>query len=238
MRTLAFWLCVAPALSSPAAAQVTSPATERFYLNLNAGVTLASGVVEGAASRELYDEIATLAFTLPRASAWLAEASGGFRLGGDVYAGVSIARTTSQVDGRYDASIPDPVFFNRHRLTSGPLDRFAQHATLFSPHLVWSAAITDRFDLTSAVGLAIAHVRQDVASDFTVTPGTQDLVLRRSQESGTAFGPFIAFDLILNVRPRYGIGLFARYAGATAALPSTRVKIGGVQGGAGLRLRF
>lgn len=238
MKSLGAFVGLLAVTCSAAHAQVTSPATERYYLNVNAGIALPAGEVSGLVSRELYDETAAVAFSIPRAVSWLADVTGGVRLGGDIYLGLSVAHMATRSDGSYEASIPDPVFFNRPLRVNSSLEGFDHRATIVSPHVTWSAALTDNFDITTAVGLAIARVAQDVASELSVTPGTQLFTLFSSEERAIAVGPFLNVDLIRNLRPRFGIGGFVRYAGATASLPSVKLKVGGFQGGGGLRLRF
>ena len=56
---------------------------------------------------------------------------------------------------------------------------------------------------------------------------------------GNAAGFNVGASINYMVTPRYGVGVFARYAGATASLPTAGdLDVGGFQFGAGLHLRF
>jgi hypothetical protein len=58
-------------------------------------------------------------------------------------------------------------------------------------------------------------------------------------ESGNGFGGNVGADLSTFFSERYGFGVFVRYVAAKVDLPSASgVTVGGVQAGAGLRLRF
>jgi len=64
-------------------------------------------------------------------------------------------------------------------------------------------------------------------------------VITATNESGTALGANGGLDVAYWLHARYGVGFFARYAAGSVNLPSaSSVKVGGFQGGGGLRLRF
>ena len=60
-----------------------------------------------------------------------------------------------------------------------------------------------------------------------------------ANETGTAKGVHVGGDLAHAFSDRFGVGVFVRYVAASVDLPSAAgVKVGGVQAGGGLRIRF
>ena len=60
-----------------------------------------------------------------------------------------------------------------------------------------------------------------------------------ANETGTAKGVHVGGDLARAFSDRFGVGVFVRYVAASVDLPSAAgVKVGGVQAGGGLRIRF
>jgi hypothetical protein len=63
--------------------------------------------------------------------------------------------------------------------------------------------------------------------------------VRVTNETGTAKGVHVGVDLAHAFSDRFGLGVFAHYVAASVDLPSAAsVKVGGVQAGGGLRIRF
>ena len=71
-----------------------------------------------------------------------------------------------------------------------------------------------------------------------VPAGTQTVNVTSESQQATAKGGNVGVNLNYLVRPNYGAGVFIRYAGGTAKLAAGSAKVGGLQLGGGLRLRF
>ena len=115
------WLCLGLAClaAAPASAQVSSPATEKLYLNVNIGEQLAARTLESNAASNIYDETATLFATQPVSRGAVVDVGAGYRVWRDFYAGVVVSYFMTQSDATYSASVPDPLFFNRPKTTTG-----------------------------------------------------------------------------------------------------------------------
>jgi hypothetical protein len=135
-------------------------------------------------------------------------------------------------------SIPDPSFFDRPTIvtenTSG-LDRSELGVHL---QVVWRAPVTDKLDVSFSAGPSFIHLTQQVAT-ASIPAGTQNVDVTQKSESGTALGVNVGVDGSYMFQPQFGAGVFLRYAGGSVDLPAvSNVKVGGFQGGIGLRVRF
>jgi hypothetical protein len=137
------------------------------------------------------------------------------------------------------AAIPDPLVAGRFATVTSTANDLKQTTVGVDVQLVWMTTIRKRFGVALAVGPSIVHVSQDVGS-ITVAPGTQNATPSSSTESATTGKAGNAsLDLSYMVNDRYGAGVFMRYAGGEADLPSApKLKVGGLQLGGGLRVRF
>jgi len=99
--------------------------------------------------------------------------------------------------------------------------------------------VANTVDMSVFIGPTIVHVTQDIAS-VAVASGGQTPTGSLSSESATSGKAGNAgLDITYRLTRRLGVGVFARYAGGEADLPSApKLKVGGVQAGAGLRVRF
>lgn len=235
------WLCLGLACfaAAPVSAQVSSPATEKLYLNVNVGGQLASRTLQNSASLPIYDETATLSATQPVSKGTVYDVGVGYRVWRDLYAGVVVSSFTTQGDATYTASVPDPLFFNRPKTTTGSATGLKHSEVGINPNVTWARTLTDKINLAIGLGASITKVKQELITGFSVKTGTPEVTVNPGEESGTAKGVYAAVDLIYNLKPMYGVGGFVRYSGGTVNLPSAPdLNVGGLQVGGGIRLRF
>lgn len=245
----AFWLLAGMTLTlAPAAnAQVASPATEKFYVNVNVGGQLAERTIDFQGEpRTIYDEPATFASSVPVSRGVMFDGGAGYRVWEDVYVGVVVSSFRDTSVGSWTASIPHPVLFNRPLARAGddPTD-LKRRETAVSPNVTWVRPLTDKIDVTLGIGLSIISAKQDLVASYTVPPATQNVITSVTATEGTGSGVYAAVDFIYNLAARYGVGGFLRYAGAKVDLADSNdnvlVKdhnVGGLQAGVGIRLRF
>ena len=233
-------LCAAAAQAQP-----PTPATEKFFVNVNIGGQLATRTVASSATKIIYDETATLVSTQPVARGAVIDFGGGYRVWGDVFAAIVVSRFGDTETASTTASIPDPLFFNRPKTVTGTTTDLKRSEVTIAPHAVWAMPLTDKFDVSLALGLSVIRLKQDLVGSFSVATGTQNVTTSTTTEKGTAVGPYAAVDFIYNIptlggfKPLYGIGGYVRYAGGKVDLPSVAdANAGGVQVGGGIRLRF
>ena len=98
--------------------------------------------------------------------------------------------------------------------------------------------MTDKIDVAFSAGPSFIHVTQQLAT-VTVPAGTQNATASQETQAGTAIGANVGFDGTYMFTPRFGVGLFARYAGGSVDLPAVSgLRVGGFRTGLGFRTRF
>lgn len=227
------------ALASGAAAQSPAPATDKFYLNVNIGGQFANRTLDTNVTKTVYDEPATLVGEQKIGDGALFDIGGGYRVYNDVHVGLTITRFSNTQEATYTASIPDPFVFNNHKTTSGIADNLHRTEIGWDPYALWVTALRDKIDLSVALGLSIIHVNQETLSDFNVPAPTQNVDVQIVEEHKTGVGFFTQADFLYALTPRYGAGVYLRYAGASVDFDSgASSDAGGFQFGAGVRVHF
>lgn len=234
--TLASALCFVSATQ----AQTPQPATDKFFANVNVGGQLATADLSSIVTKTIYEETATLTSSQHLGRGAVIDFGGGYRVWGDIFAGLVISHFGNTQSASTSATVPDPIFFNRPRVITGTTDDLKRSELNVAPHAVWVTPLTDKIDLAVAVGISIIKVSQDLATTLNDPPrGTQAVTVSATTEKGTAVGPYLGVDVIYGLTPRYGFGGYVRYAAGKVDLPSLAdVKAGGAQVGGGIRLRF
>jgi hypothetical protein len=232
-------LCAGLALSAASVhAQTPTPSTEKFFVNVNVGGELATRSLSAVARKTVYDETATMASTQSIGRGAVVDFGGGYRIRQDFFAGLLVSVFGKSSTAATVASIPDPIFFNRPKTVTGSTSGLKRSEVAVVPHISWARPLTDNFDITFSGGIAIIHVSQDIVGNFDVTP-PQSVTILQTKESGSGVGPFAQVDVIYNLKTRYGVGGYLRYAGAKVDLPSIPdANVGGTQVGGGVRIRF
>lgn len=225
--------------ASGAFAQAAEPSTDKFFVNVNFGGQLADRALGVTVSKTIYEETATLTSTQDVNKGFLFDFGGGVRIWGDIFVGVVVSHFGDNESANYTASIPDPIFFNKPKTVTGTVSDLKRTEWATSPHVLWVFPLTDKMDISAALGIAIINLKTDLLSDFDVPAGTQTPNIVLVNESGTGVGPYAAVDFIYNLSGHYGVGGYVRYAGAKVDLPSSEGEnVGGMQAGGGIRLRF
>ena len=232
-------LCAGLALCAASVhAQTPTPSTEKFFLNVNVGGELATRSLNAVARKTVYDETASMASTQSIGRGVVVDFDGGYRVRQDFFAGLLVSVFGKSSTATTSASIPDPIFFNRPKTVTGSTSGLKRSEVAIAPHITWARPLTDNFDITFSGGIAFIHVSQDLVGNFDVTP-PQNVTILQTTETGNGVGPYAQIDLIYNLKTRYGVGGYVRYAGAKVDLPSiANANVGGMQAGGGVRLRF
>lgn len=103
-----------------------------------------------------------------------------------------------------------------------------------------SMPILKKMDLALSIRPSFITVEQDVLVSAAVPAGTQQATADIQRRKDSTVGVILGADLTYLVTPMIGVGAFVRYQGAGSVdlSPAEKQGTGGVQGGAGLRLRF
>ena len=118
-----------------------------------------------------------------------------------------------------------------------------QHAIHFQA--VWLHPISNRIDIALSVGPTLFIVSQDLVSAISLTEAGSSVSLAGTtiqNVNDNAAGFNVGMDGSYRLTRRLAVGAFVRYAGGSVDLPAASgnvsLDVGGVQVGAGVRLRF
>jgi hypothetical protein len=238
-----------PAVTATVSAQswfVDPPA--RYVVGVNVTGQIADGDFSDETAFPLYDETAVFGAAYDLGSSAGVELSGGVYVWNNVGIGLAYARFGGGGDARLVASLPHPVRFDQPRLAEATAETdHAEHAVHL--HALWTVPVPNmrRLDVTVALGPSFYRVRQDIVTGITHRergdPFTEvDITgLTIDSQSDGAVGFNVAADAVYMLSPRLGGGVTLRFSRATAEFSGgrdVRVDAGGVQVGAGIRVRF
>jgi hypothetical protein len=233
--TLAVALLTAVASTVTAGAQTTGSGP---YVDVNAGAQPERRTVGYATALRVLDEPASAASTQTIGGGAVFDVGVGYRRANRVALGVSVSAFSRSSTATLAATVPDPVFYNAFTTLNTSTAGLRHTEIGIHPKLSWFVPIGEKIELALSGGPSVIRVTHDVPA-VTVTIASRSVAVTADRESGTAIGGNAGADLIYRATPRFGLGFFARYAGGRADLPSIRrLAVGGLQAGAGLRLRF
>ena len=232
--TSILWIATALIMSAaPAAAQTT----KNLFLDLNAGVQVASRTFVVDASPIVFGETAIISTSHDVGSAGLFDVSAGYRVWRDLSIAIGFSFAGGSADAAMTAAVPDPLFHDRRVVTNVTVDSLSHSEKTFYLQALWTVPVTDKMDASFSFGPSFINVSQELVSNVSVSGGTATPL--PETQSDTAKGFNVGADLSYMLNPRYGVGGFVRYVGGSVGLPSvTELKVGGFQIGGGARLRF
>jgi hypothetical protein len=222
--------------SSTAMAQTQD--ANSFFVEFNVAAQTQARSLTASTSIPLYGETAVMNAVQAIDSGGLWEIGGGYRVTPSLAIGIGFSTFSKSGDGILVASIPSPTVFNRP-LTVTTTTTGLQHREV-GTHLmaVWFVPVAENIDVTVFAGPSFFRLRQDVMT-ATIPAGTQATTVTSQSESGNATGANIGASVNYMFAPRYGAGIFLRYAGASVGLPPAgELNVGGFQIGGGFRLRL
>jgi len=233
IATAAFSACAA----IPAAAQPSSAAADRpLFVDVNAGIGAKPSPLTAGTTFTIFGEDGSAATEVAPGLSGLADFRVGYHVNPKVAIAVALSGSQSTAAAATTASVPNPIRFNSPTIVS--LEAAESTRREIGVHLQASYALplSAGLMLTIAGGPSIVHLQQGIPS-VTISGTTPTIV--SANESGNGFGGNVGADLSTFFSERYGLGVFVRYVAAKVDLPSASgVTVGGVQVGAGLRLRF
>ena len=211
-----------------------------YFINVNVGAQQQRRTVTAPKSFRLYDEDAKLTTNYHIRNGVMYEIAVGKHVWRNLTLGVSFSAFDKSGTGDTDAIIPNPLFYDRPIEDRRALGSLAHRERAVHVMAAWWLPVTDKIDVSIAVGPSFIRVSQGVAKAANVVPQTQTIAsFAVETQSGTAVGFNAGFDGTYMFTRRYGAGLFVRYAGGTVDLTDLPgLRVGGVQAGLGIRVRF
>lgn len=234
---LALGLLAAP----PIVSAQTMQWTDKGYVTFNVGAQVGSHDVDTSSTFDLYDETATVTSTQQVKGGAFFEIGGAYRVwGNNLLAGVSFTHTGSDADVTLNASIPDPVFFDRPRTVTGSQSGAEHSENALHLNAIWMIPVANKIDVGVFAGPTIFMVKQDTIQSLTVSEPGPTVSAPLSEVKKTTAGINFGVDLQYLIRDKIAVGGIARYSWGSVSLDGANdsLTVGGFQLGVGARYRF
>jgi hypothetical protein len=225
-----------------------SPEPPRGFVSISAGGQLSGRTLSESGSFTLYDEAGSFTSSTDVSKGLVFDIGGGVAVWKQLSIGAAFSRFSKNTSGTVAATVPNPLYYDRPRSVTVPVSALVHAENAFHIQAIWQLIAREKCDLSIVGGPSIFSLKTDSVAGVTATEvgapyTTVTVTPTTSSASKSAVGVNIGVDATYLVRPRIGIGMFLRYAGASVELPAagggtTSVKVGGPQIGIGLRYRF
>lgn len=224
------------AATVPAAAQTTAGADRPLFVDISAGIGGKPSALTAATTFTIFGEDGSAVTQVAPGVSALADLRVGYHVTPRVAIAAAFSGSQSSVSAAATASVPSPIRFSSPTIVSLPVPDATRRELGVHLQAAFALPLTDSMVVTIAGGPSIVHLQQGLPS--VAISGTTPTVVAVN-ESGNGFGGNLGADLATFLSDRYGLGVFVRYVAANVDLTSASgVKVGGVQAGVGLRLRF
>jgi opacity protein-like surface antigen len=149
--------------------------------------------------------------------------------------GVMVSMFTRSPEGTVSVATPDPIAFNSFSVLSAS-PKLKQTELTTHIKLAYLLRVNDKTEVGISAGPSFVRLTKEIASGNVVN-GTPQIAI--ATQSGTGFGAHGGLDVNYLFTSQLGVGVFVRYVRAQVDLPAASgIKVGGFQGGLGLRVRF
>jgi len=215
--------------------------TDRGFVNVSGGYQAGSHDLGTQTSFTLYDETATVTTSQKVKGGGFFDVSGGYKVWRNLAVGIGFTRVSSKSDAAINASVPDPVFFDRPRTVSGSAADLVHVEKAVHFIATWMMPVTDKIDVGFQFGPSAITVKQDLVDSLTIAePGPTVTGVTFRNEDKVVAGVNLGIDVTYMINKRYGAGAMARFTTGSANLQGTtnKLTVGGFQIGAGGRVRF
>ena len=235
--------------AAPATAQMPFDLLEGLAIQFNGALQLGGQEFPERVTFTAYDEQALFEGSHVRdRSAWSFDVGASLRVWRRLALGATVTQfrhtDLTVVTGR----VPHPFFSNQFRLAPGQLLQLEHQEHITHLQILWTQPVWDRLDVTLSFGPSLVEVTQGVVTGIELSevaaPYTTirvDAVTASEQVANSVTG-HVGVDATYMIAPQIGAGLFVRYMGGFADIPTlggdVSVDVGGVQTGGGIRVRF
>lgn len=176
------------------------------------------------------------------------DVSGGVMVWRQLGVGVGVSRFTRDTPAQLTAEVPHPFFFNRPREVSGEVGGLRREEMAIHVQARGVFPLNPKVQLSVFGGPSFFKVKQGVVTSFSYDEDyPYDVATFRSATTQEVDESVVGFtagaDVSYLFAERIGVGGTLRYSGATVEVTtpdgdSVDASVGGLQVGAGLRLRF
>jgi hypothetical protein len=246
------WLVIVCVVMSAGIADAQAqmiPWEDRGYLSVNIGIQPLSRDFTAVSAPDINDEAAAITVEHNIGSGLFPDFSVGYRLYGNVGVAVGFSRFGKSESPTLIAQIPHPIIGGQLRTATTSAGELSRSETAIHTHLVWMIPLTEEIETAVLIGPSFYTIKQDFIETVTPQEGAPPFntvsigSVSRIEESESAVAFTAGIDATYKLSPRYGVGVFFRYSGASVDMPlsgggTVTVEAGGVQIGGGIRVRF
>lgn len=235
--------------AATALAQTSAPGAAPFgrehklFVSVNAGGQAQTHTLDSTFTTAVYGQTATANTTTGIDGGPIFDLSGEYRFmkyeGFDIGVGAGFSTFGATGDLSGIASVPHPVFFNRHADVTIPARDAKRNERSIYLTVAGTYRVTEEIAISAFIGPSFLNVKQELVTGISVPAGTQDITTAVGKQSGNGVGVIAGVDASYFVTDRFGAGGFLRYNGGSVDLPAVEnVKAGGFQIGVGVRIRY
>jgi hypothetical protein len=238
--------CAVIAFAGDASAQTTAWGNNG-YVSFNGLYQSTPISFETKAKVDVYHEQGEVRTSHRIAPSPLYDVTAGGRIKGNLGVGYAMSYRRQTESGQVSATVPHPFYFSQARLVSGeaPLKR---EDLAFHLAAIWMVPVSENLQVSLFGGPTYFRVTQDMVRSVELNetfPFDQAVYtgVAASSEHAGRMGYNAGADVSMFFTKMLGVGGLVRYSQGTVNMPSPdgasqSLKVGGLQTGAGLRVRF
>ncbi len=214
--------------------------TDKGFVNLTGGAQVGSHTLATSTTFDIYAEPGTVASSQKVKSGGLFDVSAGVKVWRNLALAAGYSWTSSKADASINASVPDPVFYDKPRAVASAASGLKHTENVVNVSAVWMVPVTDKIDVGVSAGPSFFNVKQDIPGSLTATEPGPTVSVAVDSVSKSTVGANFGVDVAYMINKRFGVGGLARYTWGSVDLAgaSDKLTVGGFQIGAGLRARF
>jgi hypothetical protein len=221
---------------------------ERGFLSLNGGRQVTARSFSTSSTLTKFAETGTIASSYTGVEPMVFELAAGIGLWRGLGFNVSVTHASKPVGDTISAAVPNPFFFDKDRTVVGLAPDLKRQEIAAHLDASWTFAIGRATRLAVFGGPSYFNVTQGIVTDIAVTEAFpydevsfEGATTVETKQSRAGFN--VGFDLSRLISRRFGVGMAGRYSRATFEFPIVpeqvaTIEAGGVQIGAGVRLKF
>ena len=223
----------------------------RFYVSASGAFQPGSESYADDGTFRLYDETGKLNASGDAAAHAGFDFAVGAKVTGNWTVGAGFHRTSGSSDASVSGTAPHPIFFDRPRAFTAAVADLKRSEQALHLSVGYVTTLADKVALHVYAGPSQFRFSQDVPASvtigetggsFTTVQATTAVATRKDTSWGGHVGLDMSYALFQSGATTFGLGGFVRYAQAASEFQvvtnSAKTKIGGVQMGVGLRVRF
>jgi opacity protein-like surface antigen len=222
---------------------------DRGYLSVNFGIQPQSRDFTEVSAPEIHEEAAAITVPHTIGSGAFPDFAVGYRLWENLGVHVGYSYFSKSESPTLVAQIPHPIVGGQPRTATASAGELSHSESAFHTHLLWMIPLSEEIEVAILVGPSFYNIKQDFIETVVPQEGAPPFStvaissVSQIEQSETAVAFTAGLDGTYRLTPKFGIGAFFRYSGASADMPlsgggTVTVEAGGIQIGGGLRYRF